>query len=122
MPPEFRGNVPKMTTESGEPKGLQQTLLERGFNVRNLCQIYSSLPFENNNCCIYSHQARRLLLIKISMFETVIQVREAGINWLEYLSSSSIPLKWFNLIVRHNYVIIKIFLTAENAGCPLSAK
>ena len=28
--PEFRGKVQKMTTESGQPKGLQQTLEERG--------------------------------------------------------------------------------------------
>ena len=31
--PEYRGRIQKMTTESGEKKGLQQTLEECGFNV-----------------------------------------------------------------------------------------
>jgi len=34
--PEYRGKVQKMTTESGEAKGLQQTLEERGFNVSSM--------------------------------------------------------------------------------------
>ena len=35
--PKYRGRVQKMTTESGEQKGLQQTLEEPDFNVSRLC-------------------------------------------------------------------------------------
>jgi len=50
---ECCGKLQKMTTESGEPKGLQQTLEERGFNVQQLVAKCSPIcPFENNNCCM----------------------------------------------------------------------
>jgi hypothetical protein len=34
--PEYWGKVQKMTTENGQQKGLQQTLEERGFDVKNM--------------------------------------------------------------------------------------
>jgi len=50
---ECCGKPQKMTTESGEPKGLQQTLEERGFNVQELQAKCSPIcPFESNNCCM----------------------------------------------------------------------
>jgi hypothetical protein len=51
--PEFRGSFQKMTTESGQQKGLQQTLEERGFNVSRMRAKCSPVcPFENNDCCM----------------------------------------------------------------------
>jgi hypothetical protein len=50
---EFCGKPQKMTTEAGEAKGLQQTLEERGFDVRGLrVKCAPVCPFENNNCCM----------------------------------------------------------------------
>jgi len=40
-----------MTTASGKPKGLQQTLEERRFNVQGLWAKCSPIcPFKNNDC------------------------------------------------------------------------
>ena len=67
-----------MTTDSGEPKGLQQTLEERGFNVRNLRAKCSPVcPFKNDNCCMARILSKHEdFTNQISMLETVIQ--EAG--------------------------------------------
>jgi len=51
--PEFRGKAQKMTTENGEAKGLQQTLEERGFNVRGMrAKCRPVCPFESESCCM----------------------------------------------------------------------
>ena len=51
--PEFRGKLQKMTTETGEAKGLQQTLQERGFNVDNMKLKCSPVcTVENERCCM----------------------------------------------------------------------
>ncbi|KAI0357255.1 hypothetical protein OH77DRAFT_1422815 [Trametes cingulata] len=50
---ELRGKPQKMTTEAGEAKGLQQTLEERGFDVRGMRAKCSPVcPFENERCCM----------------------------------------------------------------------
>ncbi|KAF7984968.1 hypothetical protein HWV62_9917 [Athelia sp. TMB] len=49
----FRGQPQKMTTSSGEAKGLQAVLEERGFNVSRLRAKCSPVcPFESQNCCM----------------------------------------------------------------------
>src|SRR6266481_4340940 len=51
--PQFRGQVQKMTTLSGEAKGLQAILEEHGFQVRKLRAKCSPVcPFESQNCCM----------------------------------------------------------------------
>ena len=51
--PRYRGLPQKMTLESGEPKGLQQTLQERGFDVTGMRAKSSPVcPFENEGCCM----------------------------------------------------------------------
>ncbi|ESK81211.1 hypothetical protein Moror_2257 [Moniliophthora roreri MCA 2997] len=51
--PQFCGKVQKMTTESGEAKGLQQVLEERSFNVKKMCAKCKPVcPFENEDCCM----------------------------------------------------------------------
>jgi hypothetical protein len=51
--PEFRGKAQRMVTETGEAKGLQQTLEERGFNVQGMHAKCSPVcPLENENCCM----------------------------------------------------------------------
>ena len=50
---KFCGKPQKMTTETGEAKGLQQTLEERGFDVHGMRVKCSPVcPFENNDCCM----------------------------------------------------------------------
>lgn len=49
----LRGKVQKMTTDDGAPKGLQQTLEERGFDVRGMRAKCSPVcPYENDGCCM----------------------------------------------------------------------
>jgi hypothetical protein len=51
--PEFRGKLQKMTTETGEAKGLQQVLQERGFDVDNMKSKCSPVcAVENERCCM----------------------------------------------------------------------
>lgn len=51
--PLFRGLPQKMTLETGEPKGLQQTLEERGFNIMGMRAKCSPVcPIENEHCCM----------------------------------------------------------------------
>jgi hypothetical protein len=71
--PEHRGLVQKMTTENGKQKGLQQTLEERGFDVRKLRAKCSPVcPFENDNCCMARLLSKQEDFIdQVSMLETV---------------------------------------------------
>jgi hypothetical protein len=51
--PRFRGQLQKMTTSSGQQKGLQAVLEERGFNVTGLkAKCAPVCPFESQNCCM----------------------------------------------------------------------
>jgi hypothetical protein len=53
--PSFRNSThfQKMTMESGQQKGLQQTLKERGFNMGRLHAKCSPVcPFKNDDCCM----------------------------------------------------------------------
>jgi len=100
--PEYRGHVQKMTTENGEQKGLQQTLEERGFDVKKLrAKCAPVCPFENNNCCMARLLSKQEdFTNQISMLETVIW--EAGhkciflpkfhceLNPIEMVSSKSL--------------------------------
>jgi hypothetical protein len=50
---EHRRKAQKMTTEAGQAKGLQQTLEERGFDVRGMRVKCSPVcPLENDDCCM----------------------------------------------------------------------
>ena len=49
--PQFRGLPQKMTTETGEAKGIKQTLEKRGFKVQRMrAKCAPVCPFENNTC------------------------------------------------------------------------
>jgi len=51
--PKFHSKAQRMVTETGEAKGLQQTLEERGFNVQGMRAKCSPVcPLENENCCM----------------------------------------------------------------------
>ena len=51
--PHFCGQHQSMTTASGEAKGLQAVLQERGFDVSRLRAKCSPVcPIENQNCCM----------------------------------------------------------------------
>jgi hypothetical protein len=50
---EHRGKTQKMTLPDGRPKGLQQVLEERGFDVHNLrAKCAPVCPWESTNCCM----------------------------------------------------------------------
>jgi hypothetical protein len=50
---EFHEKPQKMTMETGETKGLQQTLEEHGFDVCGMHMKKSPVcPFKNNGCCM----------------------------------------------------------------------
>jgi hypothetical protein len=76
--PTFRGKQQKMTTTSGQAKGLNNVLTERGFDVTGLrAKCAPVCPFESQKCCMarllsqqddFAHQP--------SMLETFI--RKAG--------------------------------------------
>lgn len=76
--PMKRGLPQKMTTSSGEPKGLQSVLQERGFDLRGLrAKCTPVCPFESRGCCM----ARLLsqqddFCNQMSMLEQLI--RDAG--------------------------------------------
>lgn len=76
--PEYHGRVQKMTTKSGEQKGLQQTLEECGFNVGHLhAKCAPVCPFENDDCCMACILSKQDdFANQISVLKIVIQ--EAG--------------------------------------------
>ena len=50
---EFCGKMQKMVMETGEAKGLQQTLKEHGFDVNRMrVKCLPICPFENEKCCM----------------------------------------------------------------------
>lgn len=72
-----RGRVQRMTTEQGEAKGLQQTLEERGFDVRGMKSKCSPVcPFENERCCMARLLSRQDDFVnQISMLEELVTRR-----------------------------------------------
>ena len=70
----FRGKVQKMTTESGEAKGLQAVLEERGFDTQGIRAKCSPIcPFENEKCCLARIFSRQEDVInQVSMLEELI--------------------------------------------------
>ncbi|EDR02992.1 uncharacterized protein LACBIDRAFT_307799 [Laccaria bicolor S238N-H82] len=72
--PEYCGRVQKMTTETGQQTGLQQTLAEHGFDVHHLrAKCAPVCPFENDNCCMAHLLSKQEDFANhISVLETVI--------------------------------------------------
>jgi hypothetical protein len=63
--PEYRGKIQKMTTENGQQKGLQQTLEERGFDVKNMrAKCAPVCPYENSAAWPAFSVSKMILLIK----------------------------------------------------------
>jgi len=75
---ELRGKPQQMTLPNGQPKGLQQVLEERGFNIRKLRAKCSPVcPWENENCCMARLLSKQDdFTNQLSMLETLI--KEAG--------------------------------------------
>ncbi|EIN05877.1 hypothetical protein PUNSTDRAFT_115780 [Punctularia strigosozonata HHB-11173 SS5] len=50
---QYRGKPQKMTMDDGRPKGLEQVLAERGFDVKGMQAKCSPVcPWENEQCCM----------------------------------------------------------------------
>jgi len=75
---KWHGKLQKMTLPNGEPKGLQQVLEERGFNVRKMRTKCSPVcPWENTDCCMARLMSRQDdFANQPSMLE--ILIKEAG--------------------------------------------
>ena len=75
---EHRGKPQKMCLPNGQPKGLQQVLEERGFNVRKLRVKCSPIcPWENEDCCMARLLSKQDdFTNQSSMLETLI--KDAG--------------------------------------------
>jgi hypothetical protein len=71
----FRGQPQKMTTASGEAKGLKAVLEERGFDVSRLrAKCAPVCPFESHNCCMARLLSQQEDFInQESMLETLIK-------------------------------------------------
>lgn len=69
-----------MTLPNGTPKGLQQVLEERGFNVKGLRVKCSPVcPFESHGCCMARLLSQQDDFVnQISMLETVITDAASG--------------------------------------------
>lgn len=76
--PEHRGKVQKMTTDDGLQKGLQQTLKERGFDVKDLkAKCAPVCPWTNEQCCMAQLLSKQDDFVnQVSMLETLI--KDAG--------------------------------------------
>jgi hypothetical protein len=74
---EHRGRIQKMTTDDGKAKGLQQTLEERGFDVKGLrAKCKPVCPFENERCCMARLLSKQDDFVhQKSLLETQIQAR-----------------------------------------------
>jgi hypothetical protein len=75
--PTFRGKVQRMVTESGEAKGLQQVLEERGFDVHGMrAKCKPTCPWENERCCMARLLSKQEdFANQPSMLETLIKSR-----------------------------------------------
>lgn len=75
---EQRGKIQKMTLDNGTPKGLQQVLEERGFDVSGLRAKCSPVcPWESQDCCMARLLSKQDDFAKqLSMLEKLI--RDAG--------------------------------------------
>ncbi|PCH35242.1 hypothetical protein WOLCODRAFT_36273, partial [Wolfiporia cocos MD-104 SS10] len=116
----FRGQLQKMTLSNGEPKGLQQVLEERGFDVSLLrAKCTPVCPFESKNCCM----ARLLsqqddFANQPSMLETVI--KDAGHECLFlpkfHCELNPIEMYWGWCKYRYREVIKKSFNEAKEVA------
>jgi len=91
-----------MTTETGEQKGLQQTLEERGFNVmgkRTKCSPVC--PWENNDCCMARILSRQDdFTNQISMLETLIKKAGHECIFLPKFHCELNPIEMVNSIIQ----------------------
>jgi len=107
--PEYCGKVQKMTTNSGEQKGLQQTLEERGFNVMGMRTKCSPVcPWENDKCCMARLLSKQDDFVnQVSMLETLI--KEAGHEciFLPKFHCELNPIEMVSLIITLIYFTLK---------------
>jgi len=75
--PEFCGKPQKMMTDTGEAKGIQQTLEEHGFDVCRMHVKCSPVcPFENSDCCMAHLLSKQdNFCLQISLLEQKITSR-----------------------------------------------
>ena len=97
--PEFRGKDQRMLTEDGLAKGLQQTLEERGFDVRGMLAKCSPVcPFENDGCCMARLLSKQDdFCLQESLLEQKIKSRQHLCTFLPkfHCELNPIEMVWF---------------------------
>ncbi|KAF8585146.1 hypothetical protein K439DRAFT_1344160, partial [Ramaria rubella] len=116
--PEYHGIL--QTTDSGQQKGLEQTLKEHGFNVSGLKAKCSPVcPFESQQCCMARLLSQQDDFVnQISMLETII--KEAGHECIFlpkfHFELNPIEMYWGWIKYRYRQVPKKSFEDAKKAA------
>lgn len=120
--PRFRGKPQKMTTASGEAKGLQAVLEERGFDTKGLrAKCAPVCPFESQNCCL----ARLLsqqddFAIQPSMLETFIKDAGHECIFLPKFHCELNPIEMVQLLIDSNHLnshyLLDIYFCSTGVG------
>ncbi|KAF8590727.1 hypothetical protein K439DRAFT_1611845 [Ramaria rubella] len=117
---EYHGILQRRTTDSGQQKGLEQTLKEHGFNVPRLKAKCSPVcPFESQQCCMACLLSQQDDFInQISMLETII--KEAGHECIFlpkfHCELNPIEMYWGWIKYRYRQVPKKSFEDAKKAA------
>ncbi|KAF9516301.1 hypothetical protein BS47DRAFT_1292541 [Hydnum rufescens UP504] len=125
----LRGTVQRMTTESGEAKGLQTVLEERGFDTKGIRAKCSPVcPFENEKCCLARIFNRQEDVInQVSMLEELITKAGHHCIFLPkfHCELNPIEMYWGYAKYRYRGVFKNTFADAKAAvlsslqSCPL---
>ena len=101
---QCRGQCQSMTTASGEAKGLQQTLEERGFNVSKLRAKCSPVcPFESTNCCMAQLLSQQDDFVnQESMLESFIKAEGHLCLFLPKFHCELNPIEMVSIIIVQN--------------------
>lgn len=100
----LRGKVQKMTTDSGEAKGLQTVLEEHGFDIKGIRAKCSPIcPFENEKCYLARILSKQSDVInQVSMLEDLITRAGHHCIFLPKFHCELNPIEMVRQI-RHNF-------------------
>ena len=109
----FRGLPQKMTLETGEPKGLQQTLEERGFNITGMRAKCSPVcPIENEHCCMACLLSKEEdFRNQVSLLEQTITDRGHLCMFLPKFHYELNPIEMVHAFVSHMQLTLTLRLT-----------
>ncbi|KAF9504355.1 hypothetical protein BS47DRAFT_1374401 [Hydnum rufescens UP504] len=124
----LHGTVQRMMTESGETKGLQTVLKERGFVTKGICAKCSPVcPFENEKCCLaWIFNRQEYVINQVSMLEELITKAGHHCIFLPKFHCELNPIEMYWGYAKYHYcrVFKNTFADAKAAvsslqSCPL---